>query len=207
MYAKFHPDNLSFRVCSKNVSFYQRYFKSWLVILAKFLFTDKILSVSDIRDDGQLWLNGWRVRLVTWRSWVRVGISRGVNDQCSLSPSIPRLRWDPWARHRTPNCSGCVFAVCVCVCESCVYYSLLCALGWVKCRAEILSMGYHTWQHVTTIVTSSLRVFIPKWRSWYLGKQCKCKKEVYPRVQPTRDTWSATAVHVSALSTKLSVPM
>ncbi len=35
-------------------------------------------------------------------------------------------------------CSGCVFTVCVC--------SLLCSLGWVNCRAQILSMGHHTWQ-------------------------------------------------------------
>ncbi len=28
----------------------------------------------------------------------------GVNNQHSLPPSIPGLRWDPWARHRTPNC-------------------------------------------------------------------------------------------------------
>ncbi len=27
-----------------------------------------------------------------------------VNNQHSLPPSIPGLRWDPWARHRTPNC-------------------------------------------------------------------------------------------------------
>ncbi len=52
----------------------------------------------------------------------------GVNNQRSLPPSIPWLRWDPWtwtwARHQTPNCSPgaaaiwlptvCVFtAVCV----------------------------------------------------------------------------------------------
>ncbi len=189
--------------------FINRYFKSWLVILAKFLFTDKILSVSDIRDDGQLWLNGWRVRLVTWRSWVRVLVSAGE----WMTSALFHPQYHDWGETleqdtEPPTALGvCSRCVCVCVCESCVYYSLLCALGWVKCRAEILSMGYHTWQHVTTIVTSSLRVFIPKWRSWYLGKQCKCKKEVYPRVQPTRDTWSATAVHVSALSTKLSVPM
>ncbi len=58
----------------------------------------------------------------------------GVNNQRSLSPSIPQLRWDPWERHQTLNCSPgaaaiwlptapgvcssrcvCVFtAVCVC---------------------------------------------------------------------------------------------
>ncbi len=39
------------------------------------------------------------------------------------------------------HCSGCVFTVCVCVC----------ALGWVKCRAQIQSMCHHTWPHVTSI--------------------------------------------------------
>ncbi len=59
--------------------------------------------------------------------------------ECSLPPSIPRLRWDPWARQRTPNyplgstakmaahSSGCLFTTHCCVC----------ALGWVKCRAQI----------------------------------------------------------------------
>ncbi len=38
-----------------------------------------------------------------------------MNNQCSLPPSIPRLSWDPWARHRTPNCSPDATAICVCV--------------------------------------------------------------------------------------------
>ncbi len=36
----------------------------------------------------------------------------------------------------------CVQGVCVCVCVC----SLLCVpFRWVKCRAQILSMGHHTW--------------------------------------------------------------
>ncbi len=27
----------------------------------------------------------------------------------------------------------------------------VCALGWVKCKAQILSMGHHTWPHVTSL--------------------------------------------------------
>ncbi len=64
------------------------------------------------------------------RVWVScpAGIVSGKSECPVLAPlSIPRLRWDPWARHRTPNCSpgaaalaahcsGCVFTVCVCVC-------------------------------------------------------------------------------------------
>ncbi len=51
----------------------------------------------------------------------------------SLPPSVPRLRWDPWARHQTPNCSTGAAAIwlptalgvcsrCVCVFTTvCVY--------------------------------------------------------------------------------------
>ncbi len=88
----------------------------------------------------------------------------GGRSECpalSLS-SIPRLRWYPWARHRTPTaprapqhwlptalgvCSWvCVWCVCVCVC--------VCSLGWVKCRAQIPSMGHYNWPHVTSLSLS-----------------------------------------------------
>ncbi len=54
---------------------------------------------------------------------------------------------------KTPNpqllpgrhCSGCVFTVCVCVCAH---------FGWVKCRAQIQSMGHHTWWSRHLIDTS-----------------------------------------------------
>ncbi len=45
----------------------------------------------------------------------------------TLSPSITRLRC-PWARHRNPHCSGCVFTVCVC--------SLLCVCTLNGINAE-----------------------------------------------------------------------
>ncbi len=91
--------------------------------------------------------------------WVRIsgpaGIEGGNCEWTALSPpSIPWLRC-PWARHRTPSCSPgagamaahcsrCVFTVCVFTTHCCV-----CALGWVKCRAPISSMGHHTWQYIT----------------------------------------------------------
>ncbi len=83
----------------------------------------------------------------------------GVNNQRSLSPSIPQLRWDPWERHRTLNCSPGAAAIwlptapgvcssrCVCVhCCVCVHF------GWVKRRAQILSMGHHTWPHISSLL-------------------------------------------------------
>ncbi len=57
---------------------------------------------------------------------------------------IPRLRWDTWARHRTPSCPLLQVYVHFCVC----------ALGWVKCKAQIPSMGYHTWPHTTSLSPS-----------------------------------------------------
>ncbi len=41
--------------------------------------------------------------------------------------------------------------VCVHCCE--------CALGWVKCRGQIPSMGHHTWPH-TTSLSLSLSLFL-----------------------------------------------
>ncbi len=75
-----------------------------------------------------------------------------VNNQCSLPPSIPRLKWDPWARHRTPNCSPGVAAMCVCACACMRVRACVCAFGWVKCRAQIPSMGHHVWVWVCVCV-------------------------------------------------------
>ncbi len=43
------------------------------------------------------------------------------------------------------HCSGCVFTLCVCVF---VFTAICVHIGWVKCRAQIPSMGHHTWPHV-----------------------------------------------------------
>ncbi len=53
----------------------------------------------------------------------------------------------------------CVFTVCVCsrcvcvhgVCVQGVCSRCVCALGRVKCRARIPSMGHHTWLYVTLL--------------------------------------------------------
>ncbi len=79
-----------------------------------------------------------------------------VNNQRYLSPSIPRLRWDPWAMYQTLNCSPGAAAIRlptspgVCSRCVCVHYCV-CALGWAKCRAQIPSMGHHTWPHITSL--------------------------------------------------------
>ncbi len=39
----------------------------------------------------------------------------------------------------------------VCVHGACVFTDVCVHLGWIKCRAQILSMGNHTWPHVKKI--------------------------------------------------------
>ncbi len=39
----------------------------------------------------------------------------------------------------------------VCVHVVCVFTAVCVHFGWVKCRAQILSMGNHTWPHVTSL--------------------------------------------------------
>ncbi len=51
-------------------------------------------------------------------------------------------------QHRLPTALGvCSRCVCVCLFTS---HCCVCALGWVKCRAQIPSMEHHTWTHVTS---------------------------------------------------------
>ncbi len=90
-----------------------------------------------------------RNRKVASSSLGPAGIVGGGSECPAFSLlSIPRLRC-PWARHRTPSCSGCVFTVCLCVhCCVCV-----CNLDGLNAdRTHILSMGHHTWWYVTSLV-------------------------------------------------------
>ncbi len=50
----------------------------------------------------------------------------------------------PTAEPRAPQQYGCPLP------QVCVYYCVF-ALGWFKCRAQIPSMGHHTWPHVTSL--------------------------------------------------------
>ncbi len=60
----------------------------------------------------------------------------------------------------------CVHSVCVCsllcVCSRCVCVHF----GWVKCRAQIPRMGYHTWSYVTSL--SLIHVNIYKLYTFFL---------------------------------------
>ncbi len=62
--------------------------------------------------------------------------------------------------HRSTGCP----LLRVCVHGGCVFTTVCVrALGWVKCRAQIPSMGHHTWPHVTSLKT------IPIYLSIYLS--------------------------------------
>ncbi len=82
----------------------------------------------------------------------------GVNNQRSLPHSIPRLMWDPWARHRTPNCSPGTVAICcpllrMCVCV-CVC-SLLCVctwMGWMRSTNSEYGSPYLATHHFTKLI-------------------------------------------------------
>ncbi len=63
------------------------------------------------------------------------GIVGGGSECTVLSlPSIPLLR--------------------VCVHGVCVFTAVCVHLGWDKCRAQIPSMGHHTWSYVTSLSLS-----------------------------------------------------
>ncbi len=65
-------------------------------------------------------------------------------EQGTKPPTVPR---GP-QQYGCPLLRVCVYGVCVCVCV-CVH-CCVCALGWVKCRAQLPSMGHHTWPHVSS---------------------------------------------------------
>ncbi len=75
-------------------------------------------------------------------------VGGGVNVQRSLHTQyhdeVPLSKTpNPQLNKWLPTAPGvCVHGVCVCVCVH---------LGWVKCRAQIQSMGHHTWQYVTSL--------------------------------------------------------
>jgi len=74
--------------------------------------------------------------LSTFSTTTEVPLSKAPNPQ--LLPGRRSINGCPLLR------PGCVFTVCVC--------SLLCVCTWMgKCRAQILSMGHHTWLYVTSL--------------------------------------------------------
>ncbi len=68
---------------------------------------------------------------------------------------LPTAPWAPqhkWLPTKPGVCSQCV---CVCVCLF-TTHCCVCALGWVKCRAQIQSMGRHTWPYLAILGNCSV---------------------------------------------------
>ncbi len=76
-----------------------------------------------------------------WVSPLSILRLRGPWKPIEPPPRTPQHKWLPTAR---------VVSRCVC--------SLLCVhLRWVKCRAQIPSMGHHTWPDVTSLSFSKYK--------------------------------------------------
>ncbi len=91
-------------------------------------------------------MNVQRSLLLQYHDW-------GVLEQGTEPPTAPRAPQHKWLPTAPGVCSRCVcvFTVCVCVhCCVCVHF------GWVKCRAQIPSMGHHTWSYVTSLTGLNL---------------------------------------------------
>ncbi len=96
------------------------------------------------------WLESWTPnRKVVSSSLGPAGIVGGGSECPALSPpSIPRLRLDPWARHRTLNCSpGAVAAHR----SGCVFTAVCAHFGWVNAEHKFRVLGHHTWPYVTSL--------------------------------------------------------
>ncbi len=66
----------------------------------------------------------------------------------------------------------------VCVHSVCVFTTVCVHFGWVNCRAQIPSMGHHTWPHVTSLhVTSKLTAMLLGCCGWLL-RCCECLNAV-----------------------------
>ncbi len=78
--------------------------------------------------------------LSTFNTMTEVPLSKSLNPQ--LLPGCRSINGCPLLR-------VCVHCVCVFT-AVCVYF------GWVICRAQILSMGHHTWPYVTSLSLFSL---------------------------------------------------
>ncbi len=70
----------------------------------------------------------------------------GVLEQCTEPPTPPRAPQHKWL----PTCP----LLWVCVHSVCVFTAVCVHLGWDKCRAQIPSMGHHTWSYVTSLSLS-----------------------------------------------------
>ncbi len=120
--------------------YFEKYFNAFfLSIKWKSLGTKTFFKISSFvfpQNKSQVWNN---MRLSKWWQFsILVELEQGTEPP--TAPRAPQHKWLPAAPGR---CSRCV---CVCVFTTvCVHF------GWVKCRAQIPSMGHHTWPYVMSL--------------------------------------------------------
>ncbi len=73
-------------------------------------------------------------------------------EQGTEPPTAPRAPLHKWLPTAPGVFSRCVCSLlCVCVFTVCVFTAVCVHFGWDKYRAQILSMGHHTWPHDTSL--------------------------------------------------------
>ncbi len=94
---------------------------------------------------------------------------------------------------------ACLLAPGVCSQCVCVFTAVCVHLGWVKCRAQIPSMGHHTWPYVTSLSLSIAQLrfahyqYITIWLFWI------------PVIQSCRmDTWHRSCNFAGVLAAVVS---
>ncbi len=85
-------------------------------------------------------------RYCRWGNWMYSALSSfNTTTEVPLSKA-PNPQLLPGRR----SINGCPL-LRVCVHGVCVFTAVCVHFGWDKCRAQIPSMGYHTWPHVTSL--------------------------------------------------------
>ncbi len=103
-----------------------------------------VVSESDIYPEG-----------CGFESQLRTGIVGGGSDEPVLSSTFKTTaEVRPLSNGTKPPTSPPIWLHTVCV------YYCVCALGWVKCRAQILSMGHHTCSNLTFTLNATIHCYL-----------------------------------------------
>ncbi len=113
--------------------------------------------------NGYTQTNGYTVGLVIERIVSSIlGPAGIVGGECTTLSLHPQYQVEmPLSKAQNPqlhrNINGLPTAPGVCSWCVCVFTAVCVHFGWVKCRAQIPSMGHHTWPYVSSL---SLLVFL-----------------------------------------------
>ncbi len=89
-------------------------------------------------------LNSLNYQAILILEWISSALST-LNTTTEVRPLSKAPNPQLLPGHRSIGCP--LLRVCVHCC--------VCALGWDKCRAQIPSMGHHTWPHITSLSLNS----------------------------------------------------